>query len=109
MHSRIPRSLLESAHCVIVITSVIKGAFGFGGKLWSRGNELPERRGWQGAMDSTVDDGSVLLDEPSHRQRGDPVSVSYEIVMFLSTISLKLMDSFFAQRGILLSGSLVGD
>jgi hypothetical protein len=37
------------------------------------------------------------------------VSVSYEIVMFLSTISLKLMESFFAQRGILLSGSLVGD
>jgi lipid-binding SYLF domain-containing protein len=31
MHSRIPHSLLEKAYCVIVIPSVLKGAFGFGG------------------------------------------------------------------------------
>jgi SH3 domain-containing YSC84-like protein 1 len=31
MHSRIPKSLLDKAYCVIVIPSVIKGAFGFGG------------------------------------------------------------------------------
>lgn len=31
MHSRIPQSLLEKAYCVIVIPSVLKGAFGFGG------------------------------------------------------------------------------
>jgi SH3 domain-containing YSC84-like protein 1 len=31
MHSRIPQKLLDKAECVIVIPSVIKGAFGFGG------------------------------------------------------------------------------
>jgi SH3 domain-containing YSC84-like protein 1 len=31
MRSRIPEKLLEKAYCVIVIPSVIKGAFGFGG------------------------------------------------------------------------------
>jgi lipid-binding SYLF domain-containing protein len=31
MHSRIPHKLLEKAECLIVIPSVIKGAFGFGG------------------------------------------------------------------------------
>jgi len=31
MRSRIPRSLLEKAYCVIVIPSVLKGAVGFGG------------------------------------------------------------------------------
>jgi SH3 domain-containing YSC84-like protein 1 len=31
MRSRIPQNLLEKAYCVIIIPSVIKGAFGFGG------------------------------------------------------------------------------
>lgn len=31
VHSRIPQGLLQKAHCVIVIPSVMKGAFGFGG------------------------------------------------------------------------------
>lgn len=42
MRSRIPRSLLEKAYCVIVIPSVLKGAVGFGGS-YGRGNELPGR------------------------------------------------------------------
>jgi SH3 domain-containing YSC84-like protein 1 len=31
MHSRIPQKLLDKADCLIVIPSVLKGAFGFGG------------------------------------------------------------------------------
>jgi len=31
LRSRIPQLLLNKAHCVIVIPSVLKGAFGFGG------------------------------------------------------------------------------
>jgi lipid-binding SYLF domain-containing protein len=31
VHSRIPQGLLQKAHCVIIIPSVMKGAFGLGG------------------------------------------------------------------------------
>jgi hypothetical protein len=58
MHSRIPRSLLEGAHLCACYPLRHQRSFRLWRKLWSRGNELPERRGWQGSMDSTVDDGS---------------------------------------------------
>ena len=54
----IPADILDKAECVIVLPSVMKAAFIGRWQLRPRRDDLPERAGFQRALERTCDDGS---------------------------------------------------